>query len=328
MYFYKQLILRGCLACLALTVNSPLFADLTLNTSPTLTQLKSALDGPGLSLQGLSLQQGIKGQYGLFSGGADPMGTAPILGMADGVFLLTGDSRSLLGPNSAVDYTFNTGQRYADPDLTRISAKATFDPVILELDMVPEGDRINFVLVFGSEEYPEYVCSPFNDVFGLFVSGPGITGTRNAAFVPGTDAAIAVNNINNGQPGTEAGSGVPCQLGNSMYFVNNGNGTGNAGTQLDGFSTPITASIGDLQPGRSYKVKLALADTGDSAFDSAALFKWLTSTSSTPVDLMLRATASTLKPSFDGPVTLTYEVINQSAVSTRLVQVGIELPAG
>ncbi|HPQ94353.1 MAG TPA: choice-of-anchor L domain-containing protein, partial [Thiolinea sp.] len=328
MYFCKQLVLQGCVACLALTVNSSLHADLTLNTTPTLQQLKSALDGPGLSLQGLRLQQGMQGQYGLFSGGADPMGSGPVLGVPDGVFLLTGDSRSLLGPNSVADYTFNTGRRYTDPDLTGISAKAVFDPVILELDMVPEGDRINFVLVFGSEEYPEYVCSAFNDVFGLFVSGPGITGARNAAFVPDTHAAITVNNINNGQPGVAAGADVPCQLGNSMYFVNNGNGTGNAGTQLDGFSTPITASIGDLQPGSTYKVKLALADTGDSAFDSAALFKWLTSTSSTPVDLALRATASTLNPTFEGTLSLKYEVTNQSAVSTRLVQVGIELPAG
>ena len=37
-------------------------------------------------------------------------------------------------------------------------------------------DEINFEYVFGSEEYPNFVGTGFNDIFAFLVSGPGIPG--------------------------------------------------------------------------------------------------------------------------------------------------------
>jgi hypothetical protein len=301
-------------------------AELYLNDSPSLTAVKSVLNGPGLELQELYFVSGAKGQYGVFVGGSDPAGTAPVLDIPDGFYMTTGNSNSILGPNDSTKKTYNTRLQYRDDDLLNITPDAVFDPVVVEFDVIPEGDKLNFLLVFGSEEYPEYVCSKFNDVFGLFISGPGISGTANAAYVPGTSLPIAVNNINAGNRGSKADS-ADCNLNNSVYFVDNGNGTGAQGTQLDGFSRPLTASLDGLIPGETYRVKLALADTGDQAYDSAAFFRWLTSTSSSPVDLELTAETSTYQPAKDGFVDVTYIVTNTSAAATRLVEVGIELPA-
>lgn len=319
---------RCCLLVSSLVLASPaVYAGLSLNDSPSASVVASVLGGPGLELKELRFKSGVKGQYGLFYGGSDAAGGHPVLNIIDGFYMSTGDRNSILGPNNDPKKTFNTKNQYSDVDLINISKNAVFDPVVLEFDIVPEGDKLNFILVFGSEEFPEYVCSKFNDVFGLFVSGPGISGTKNAALIPGTSLPIAVNNINAGIKGSEA-DGAPCNLSNSVYFVDNGNGSGNRGTQLDGFSRPIRASIAGLTAGKTYKVKLALADAGDQAYDSAAFFRWLTSTSTTPVDLELKGVASTTSPTLDGFVDVTYTVKNTSSIATRMVQVGIELPPG
>ncbi|HPY40687.1 MAG TPA: choice-of-anchor L domain-containing protein, partial [Thiolinea sp.] len=305
----------------------PASAALSLNASPTVSDMRLILDGPGLAVENLQVTKGIKNQYGIFTGGIDPSGGDPVLGIDKGLFMSTGNLGSILGPNSKKDYTYNTTVKYADPDLTKLAASAINDPAIIEFDIVPEGDRLNFLLVFGSDEYPEYVCSKFNDVFGLFISGPGLVGTQNAAFLPDTKQAIAVNNVNAGVAGSLK-DGTACQLGNSAYFVDNGNGSNKTGTQLDGFTTPLTASLPGLQANQRYHVKLALADTGDQAYDSAAFFKWLTSTSSTPIDLELTGSALPLKPDRNGIVDLTYTVSNKSALASRLVTASIELPTG
>lgn len=305
----------------------PASAALTLNASPTLSDMQLILDGPGLAIENLQITKGIKNQYGIFTGGTDPSGSDPILGIDKGLFMSTGNLNSILGPNLNQKYTFNTTIKYADPDLTKLAATAINDPSIIEFDIIPEGDRVNFLLVFGSDEYPEYVCSKFNDVFGLFISGPGLIGTQNAAFLPDTKQAIAVNNVNAGVAGSLK-DGTTCQLGNSAYFVDNGNGTGKTGTQLDGFTTPLTASLSGLQAKQRYHIKLALADTGDQAYDSAAFFKWLTSTSSTEIDLELIGAANPIKPDRNGVVDLTYTLSNKSATASRLVTANIELPSG
>lgn len=309
------------LAAVGLSVCAASVQALSYQAGASSTQITQVLDGPGLSISNLVVARGQSEQYGVFTNGK------AILSVDSGVFLNTGNLGTLQGANQAADYSFNTKVVYSDPDLTRISTQAKYDPAIVEFDIAPQGDRLNFVFAFGSEEYPEYVCSRFNDAFGLFVSGSGLNGVQNAAFMPDANDPIAVNYVNNGVRGQFA-DGAGCNLNNAKYFVDNGNGGGSALTQLDGFTRPLTASIAGLQPGQRYRVKLALADAGDPAYDSGAFFKWLTSTKSEPVDLSLQAAATPTTPAWNSDVELTYTVRNHSALPTSLVQVGIELPAG
>ena len=41
----------------------------------------------------------------------------------------------------------------------------------LEFDFVSISGDVQFEYIFASEEYPEYVCSSYNNVFGFFLTG-------------------------------------------------------------------------------------------------------------------------------------------------------------
>ncbi|MDX9987033.1 choice-of-anchor L domain-containing protein [Thiothrix unzii] len=311
-------VLTAVLAGLSSTAS----AGLSFNPNVTPSQMAAVLDGPGLSIHNAQITRGAGEQYGVLGG------AKALLGFESGIFLTTGRVASLQPPNNTGSYSYDTPQAlYRDADLLAISPYAKYDPVAFEFDIVPQGDRANFVFSFGSEEYPEFVCSQYNDAFGLFITGPGISGTRNAAFLPNTQTPIAVNNVNGGAAGSQA-DGAACQLSNTGYFIDNGNGTGSSASQLDGFTKTLTASVAGLQAGQVYHVKLAMADARDSGYDSGAAFKWLTSTNSTPVDLALTASTNRPNPSYNSTVELTWTVSNSSATATSLTQVGLEWPAG
>ncbi|WP_287603901.1 choice-of-anchor L domain-containing protein [Thiothrix sp.] len=311
-------VLTAVLAGLSSTAS----AGLSFNPNVTPAQMAAVLDGPGLSIQNAQITRGAAEQYGVLGG------AKALLGFESGIFLTTGRVASLQPPNNTGSYSYDTPQAlYRDADLLAISPYAKYDPVAFEFDIVPQGDRANFVFSFGSEEYPEFVCSQYNDAFGLFITGPGISGTRNAAFLPNTQTPIAVNNVNGGAAGSQA-DGAACQLSNTGYFIDNGNGTGSSASQLDGFTKTLTTAITGLQAGQVYHVKLAMADARDSGYDSGAAFKWLTSTNSTPVDLALTASTNRPNPSYNSTVELTWTVSNSSATAASLTQVGLEWPAG
>ena len=59
----------------------PASAALTLNAAPTMSDMRLILDGPGLAVENLQITKGIKNQYGIFTGGLEPSGSDPILGM-------------------------------------------------------------------------------------------------------------------------------------------------------------------------------------------------------------------------------------------------------
>ena len=66
---------------------------------------------------------------------------------------------------------------------------------ILEFDFVANSESVEFNYIFASAEYTSWTCSSFNDIFGFFLSGPGITGPYsnnaiNLAYVPEPEGAV------------------------------------------------------------------------------------------------------------------------------------------
>ena len=51
--------------------------------------------------------------------------------------------------------------------------------LVINFDMQPGFDQVAFKIVFGSEEYPEFVDSPFIDGFGMFLNGVNIAQVGN-----------------------------------------------------------------------------------------------------------------------------------------------------
>ena len=192
------------------------------------------------------------------------------VGISQGITLATGAVTLAIGPNdsggTSVDTNFPvTG----DVDLAALDPSVQNDEAILEFDFIATGDSMVFTYVFGSEEYPEFVGS-FNDAFGFFLSGPGIDGTFsnggvNIALVPGTTDFVAINNINAGASDSEC---TNCEY----YIINTSNDDPN-GIQFDGFTVPLSATIGGLVIGEAYHIKLAIGDALDTVFDSGVFLK-------------------------------------------------------
>jgi len=145
----------------------------------------------------------------------------------------------------------------------------------LEFDFIPTGDTIQFNYRFGSEEYPVYNCSQYNDIFAFFLSGPGYAIPTNVALVPGTTIPVTINSINNGTVNT-AGGGVLTNctsLGTGSPFtslyVNN-----SASTTItyNGLTSLLKAKAA-VTPCSTYHMKFAIGDVTDHVFDSGVFLQ-------------------------------------------------------
>lgn len=196
------------------------------------------------------------------------------LGIDSGIVLSTGQVNGGAGFNSVIGPNTNSGPGSTtnginfDADLSTLVSGTLADVCFLEFDFIPSGDSIQFDYIFASSEYWSFSCSIYNDVFGFFISGPGITGTDNIALVPGTDIPVTVNSttgVGTGALCTAMGPGSPF----AQYYNDNTNGPT---TSFGGFTDVFTASA-TVQPCDTYHLKLAIADLHDSGFDSAVFLR-------------------------------------------------------
>ncbi len=189
---------------------------------------------------------------------------------ARGVVLSTGNIFDAPGPNLSSTTTTEWGTP-GDDQITTIAGQSSFDACVFEFDVVPVGDTLRFNFTFASEEYPEYVGTPFNDVFAFLISGPGITGDvgldgfENIALIPGTSTPVGINTVNNGNPDI----GFPAV--NSDFFVSNPIGFSTQ-FEYDGFTTGLFAQK-VLAACDTFRLKLVIADVGDERWDSSVFIE-------------------------------------------------------
>lgn len=231
--------------------------------------VEDVLIGNGVTASNFSFM-GDSVQIGTFDGSASN------LGISSGVVIGTGDVRVLNPNNPNNPSPVVVMPPVQDPDLLSVansvpaligqnfSVSSMNDVAVLEFDFVASSDTLSFDFVFGSQEYFGYESSGFNDVFGFFISGPGITGpyssppgysngSANIAVVPQSspELPITVSSVNSNL--------------NSNFFVNN------QGVQTvavaDGFTTPLEARA-LVQCGETYHIRLAIADGTDTGLSS------------------------------------------------------------
>jgi gliding motility-associated-like protein len=232
-------------------------AQLSITTGVSPATLVSNLVGYGMTVSNVTLNC-PSNAYGTFSNG-----NTTNLGISSGIILTSGSATGAIGPNNTSSFSSCNGTIFNDPQLTSLSPQANHDPCILQFDVVPQCNTLTIRFVFGSEEYPEFVSSGFNDAFGFWISGPGPAcqpgyyNNTNVATLPNNTTVVSINNVNN--------------FTNSAYYVNN---NGGATIQYDGMTTVLTRSI-TLCPCQTYHWKLAIADALDCNYDSGVFLDFL-----------------------------------------------------
>ena len=248
------------------------FAQITVsNSAPynTANQLiNNVLLGGGVSANNTSMF-GDAIQIGFFNG------VNTNLGLDSGIVMSTGDIADL-DPTSfgGGNTPMNTN---TDPDLLNVAnsvpplinqpffVSGIFDVATIEFDFIPTSDTVSFNYVFGSNEYLTWVNSEYNDVFGFFISGPGITGPYSspAGFPNGS---INIATVPNSTPPLPITISSVNNVLNSQYYIDN-QFTFPQTVSCNGFTTLFNATT-IVQCGETYHIRLALADGSDSSLDS------------------------------------------------------------
>ena len=211
------------------------------------------------------------------------------LGIDSGVVMGSGDIYAL---DPVLGSTFPAiPNTVADPDLLAVAnsvppllpppytnsftVSSINDVAVLEFDFVPTSDSLEFRYAFGSSEYFGWENSTYNDVFGFFLSGPGIAGpwangAVNLAYIPNTtpQLPITISSVNSITPI------------NQQYFVDNQNGLSII-ADADGYTTVFTAKAA-VTCGATYHIKLAIADGSDQILNT---YVWLEAGSFTSPEL-------------------------------------------
>ena len=246
-------------------------------------------DDPTYLINDVLLGGGIMASNHSYQGDSVQIGyfdaTNTSLGINSGIVMATGDIL-VLDP-FYTGFGANISNIVTDPDLLNVANSvppllpspftnsftvgSINDVAVLEFDFVPTSDSLSFQYVFGSEEYFAFENSQYNDVFGFFLSGPGISGpfsspafhpngSVNLAIVPGSspELPITISSVNSVTPI------------NDQYFVDNTGGLDTIAS-ADGYTTVLTAYAA-VQCGETYHIRLAIADGTDPGLSS---FVWL-----------------------------------------------------
>ena len=256
-------------AQIGITNNSP-------NNNPT-HLVSNVLVGGGVTISNIQFS-GDNQQIGYFSNGNS-------IGMPSGIVMSSGHAMDAdLGgfpgstntPSSGIQCTTNPNtvcnDLYTVANSVPVmlgqwfSVSSINDMCVLEFDFIPESDTISFNYSFGSEEYLTYVNTAWNDVFGFFISGPGITGpyssptgfpngSQNIAIVPNSNPPLPIT-VSSVHPGY-----------NSQYY-----NSGNTTISYNGYTDVFTA-IAVVQPCQTYHIRLAIADGSDDWLDSGVFLE-------------------------------------------------------
>jgi gliding motility-associated-like protein len=257
------------------------------------------------------------------------------IGISDGIIIATGQATIAEGPNdlpTAYEAIEEDDELTEDSDLAQLmGASAEInDAAVLEFDFVASGDTLRFSYVFASEEYNEHTCSPYNDAFGFFISGPGIAGDGtfsnnaiNLAKIPGRDVPVAINTVNRGFPGTYGsmaicnGADINWQE-NSQYFVDNESNTSLNTTQFDGFTTVFTVEI-PVECGGTYHIKMAIADAVDGKNDSAVFIKSGSFASQAPLEVDYELVNAIEGDAVEGCSSYAFKLVRNDSTNSKVV---------
>ncbi|MFA8450078.1 MAG: choice-of-anchor L domain-containing protein [Bacteroidales bacterium] len=268
----------GALECVVGQESSDSFTVIPCKTDQDVVNVVDTVLLRGLKEKGLvsniRFLRGDPSMVGRFYGGSK-------ISFDRGIVFSTGLASTVVGPNKKGSTSKNMGLQ-GDDDLQKLAGGSlkSKDAVVVEFDFTPISDHVEFEYFFGSEEYNNFVGSSYNDVFGFFISGEGISGTynnksKNIALIPGTTDYVGINSVNCGKESNyktpPPGKGPNCS---SLIWNNNFSGVAGAENypEYNAYTVPLKAES-EVVSCKVYRMKLAISDIQDNSYDSGVFFK-------------------------------------------------------
>ena len=271
-----------------------------LNT-PALTaqQLAQFIVGDtGTVVPGTAKFTGDNRAAGTFGGGISEG-----INVEAGVIFSTGEIGNANGPNNSNSKSSSLASLGDTVTLDPLVApETTKNAAVLEFEFIAKQSQFSLEYVFASEEYNEFV-NQFNDVFAFVLNGV------NIPLIPGTNQPVSINTINNNK--------------NSAFYIDNDPTTYGLGktphnTQFDGFTKLLTAQ-GTVIPNITNKLKIAIADTRDDAYDSAIFLN---------VPPSFNFSQPTYQVKEDGKVIGAAVTINRTGITNGTSKIDVKLSNG
>lgn len=201
--------------------------------------------------------------YGYFNnaGGSFPF--------TEGVVLTTSYAQKSIGPYSTnisnIIGNDNDGGWLGDTDLNQVLGFNTVTATVLEFDFVPLTNFLSFDYIFASIEYYDKSPCSYSDGFAFLIK-ENVAGSiyKNLAVIPGTNTPVSSINIH---PAVPQGG---CSAVNEKYF--NGYNDSTSPINYSGQTVVMNAQT-DVVAGKSYHVKLVIANDKNEFYDSAVFLK-------------------------------------------------------
>ncbi|MFV8333902.1 choice-of-anchor L domain-containing protein [Flavobacterium sp. GSP14] len=209
---------------------------------------------------------GSQNSYGYFNnqGGSFPF--------TEGIVLSTWSSQNSQGP-----FVRNLGGGNSawlgDADLEKaLGISNTINATVLEFDFKALTDFISFDYLFASNEYQDDFPCNYSDGFAFLIKEVNTTTYVNLAVLPGTSIPVSSKNIHptiNPVPNSTEPI-KSCGPENEIYW--GGYNTATSPANYAGQTKILTAQT-KVEPGKTYHIKLVIADERNRFYDSAVFLK-------------------------------------------------------
>ncbi|OAZ04385.1 T9SS type B sorting domain-containing protein [Flavobacterium succinicans] len=190
-----------------------------------------------------------------------------------GIFLSTWSSNNTPGPY--VDNQRGGGSKNwgGDADLDAALGISSINASVIEFDFVPLTDYVSFNYFFASNEYQSYFPCQYSDGFAFLIKEKGsATPYKNLAVLPGTTIPVASTSVHPLiNPVPTSNNVIPgCPAQNEIYF--GGYNQFNSPINYAGQTKVLTAET-KVTAGKTYHIKLVVADDREEVFDSAVFIE-------------------------------------------------------
>jgi len=185
-----------------------------------------------------------------------------------GIVLRSGNVLNTQGTYTGLNLSTTASGGGTDPFLQNLSntssgtSSALTDLSFLQFDFVPVSSSFSFDFLFASNEYGQFQCLS-NDIFAFELTNIGTGVTTNLGVIPSTSNPVTVKNIKNSLYNNTCSSTNPTLFG--VYNVGN---AAASTLNMRGHTVVLNASSA-VTPNTAYRLKLVIADYGDTDYDSS-----------------------------------------------------------